>query len=664
MVMCNSSDTANALANSGKLSLYDRPNPEELEVQTVDGNESQQYITLINGMYDTQYHIVDVEFDATLINSNSVKGHTQFSTIDGSGIIQVQETLGARFLNNLVGSTLLLRGSMDTSIFLLKTIFVGHRYDGSTETISNVRPLYFIISDIESQFDITGATYNITVVNAAAGPGKLLKYCSCADGFSFNISKNSDETPTVESALTEMAAALTQTYTSKSAAEVAKHEQKSTSPEKINTYKKIVYKIILDDDYRKAEFKAGTAELAYKQTKGTNDTIIIADGDVISIDSLISKVMMSSSEIASFDNKIHEDGFRRQYKIISGINSTADIVEVTYYVVRCIAPVLRLKVGEDPYSANKIDPDAGTRLEFDYIFSGKNIDIKSFDLSMPSGLAFLQTLVTTQSMPKTKNVFNHDNNNTVTPGNGPPYVHNTGDPSATPVQTAPINSRSNLTNNKRVSPEITSYASLISRQVMNTNGAASITIFGNPQLLNDSVMNPQDLLNGTVEPPNVITVDTPGVDDSEPDNVLMNPYKIPGFVRINVYMPNLTSKGYNAEDPLYEQFWYQGWYLINQVTNKFSSGEFTQDLKLIAINQEFGEADIGSDASKGQEDTGQSSDASSVPEAEGRESTSVQSVKNNHSTKASTSTVKKQTENIINPEGGRVRFAPAGRLRT
>jgi hypothetical protein len=64
----------------------------------------------------------------------------------------------------------------------------------------------------------------------------------------------------------------------------------------------------------------------------------------------------------------------------------------------------------------------------------------------------------------------------------------------------------------------------------------------------------------------------------------------PMFIKINVFAPNnqdfgTSSMKLNADDPReFTQFWYDGWYIVYGILNKFADGSFTQELDIMSYD--------------------------------------------------------------------------------
>jgi hypothetical protein len=64
-------------------------------------------------------------------------------------------------------------------------------------------------------------------------------------------------------------------------------------------------------------------------------------------------------------------------------------------------------------------------------------------------------------------------------------------------------------------------------------------------------------------------------------------HRIPGYVKVNVYMPNDFQNLYQNDNSFSNdyatKFWYPGWYFLHSITHTFSDGEFRQEMQMFSI---------------------------------------------------------------------------------
>src|SRR5690606_2058050 len=118
-----------------------------------------QYVVLFNGTQDTDFFIRDLNWESVMVpRSGSIDN---FTTMGTEGTMTIVEPKGARFFRYLNDVFDKLQCDPVGITFILKTIFVGHQ-DGDLDVnastsipqqIANVKPLGFMMYDIQSNFD-------------------------------------------------------------------------------------------------------------------------------------------------------------------------------------------------------------------------------------------------------------------------------------------------------------------------------------------------------------------------------------------------------------------------------------------------------------------------------------------------------------------------------
>ena len=189
MIACDGTKTAEALVDA-EISRFDRRSDYDESVDWLcpqaigDG----RYIVMINGLTDVRYTIKSAKWSNVLIpNEGTNEGTTHFRTMATDGEIEIAEPMGVRFLNDMNKVTKALGTDANGVCFVLKTIFVGHRDDGTEEWINDIRPLLFFVYDISALFDVTGAEYIMSFVGIVNGAARLPHVSSVGDGFTFEI---------------------------------------------------------------------------------------------------------------------------------------------------------------------------------------------------------------------------------------------------------------------------------------------------------------------------------------------------------------------------------------------------------------------------------------------------------------------------------------------
>ena len=118
-----------------------------------------------------------------------------------------------------------------------------------------------------------------------------------------------------------------------------------------------------------------------------------------------------------------------------------------------------------------------------------------------------------------------------------------------------------------------SFQALLERHAALENVTANMTIYGNPQLLDEMAILPSE-------------VESKQTEDAKKDTTV-NPQWLstPTLIKVNIKMP-VDANDVNTE---YEDFWYSGYYTLLEVENIFEDGVFMQELGMysIPINNQF-----------------------------------------------------------------------------
>lgn len=615
LVVCDGTDTAEALAKQTEITVFDHESADKRFCpQRVRGGNGK-YVVLINGTSDAQFTIKSAKWASVLIPNEDINGSTtHFSTMAVDGEIVIQEILGVNFLNVLNEITKSLGTDPNGVCFLLKTIFVGHRDDGSTETITNVKPLMFLAYDVGALFDVTGAEYTVAFVGIVNGAAQLPHTSAAGDGFKFTVK----EGQLMLAAMKDLEKQLNDHH-----AVVYNKLVKQAECRGLNLFKEefypVEYEIRLDKNYH--NYSVGTAALSTQQDKNGGDVIIAADDKGhIGVEALIEKILKTSQEI--LDDPKKSIGDRTMFKITSTLETGPEKYKVVYHVHQYVAAVvdaaksLSFTPPPDPVTGDPMG------IEFDYIFTGKNVDVKTFDLKMQMGMAFLQTLATASSLPTNANsIIKQYNKQTFTVGtgnkNGPGDQQDEGGckldaRNDNKVRRKPLFLGSSLKSsdarNSRDPIGSAGYNALLARHAAFENIEARIVIRGNPQLLEETTQLPQNVdtdnpvYNQVIQTSDSIRAPA----DERPRQLMPSIHKIPGYVKVNVRMPteytSLDSNNPFGNDAT-QPFWYTGWFFLYSITHSFDDGDFTQELEMFSLPTDAEQMEMNTDADCGGEQT-------------------------------------------------------------
>lgn len=617
LVACDSTQAASDLVDA-PLTDFDHPT-EKFCPKTTKNNGN--YVVLINGMVDSQFYISSVKWSSVL--TPRVAGREQAhasTTMAVDGEMEIVEPQGVTFYNLLNAVTKSLRIDPSSMVYVLKTVFVGTTDYGVEEYISTIKPLPFMLADITSVFDYTGAQYSLSFIGLVNGVGKTQGLNSIVQGFTCELPSDA----TIPEALAKVETTIRELYKDEKdkafqAAEDAAKKQGSTFDREAMQaeFMDVEYRIRVDEAVY-GKYKAGDLFDGPRTKTATGDAYISDFGEVTTIERIIDEVMRSSKQVVHDIEGEATDSVatskRKMYKITSDVTVDRALSKyvVTYYVNQYVGTVV---AASDIETFEPKGPDGVTDIgiTFDYIFTGQNVDVVDFNLTMQYGLTFLQMLGVSSSCPLARS-------STVMYGNHDSIVAGVGNKDGAGDQKSPDSQCSNSTQtdnvvkkplflgtmvthpafrDTRTPASSAGFNALLHRIAALENIGAKMKIRGNPQLLEDTNLQQEDLLR----------VDVP--DATLPNSersLLPNLNRVPGYIKVNVKIPKGWTNDESEEDALgtvrgdyANSFWYKGWYMLMQIDHVFSDGEFTQDLEIYSLPTDAGQSAMGMSSDAGNE---------------------------------------------------------------
>lgn len=527
LVICKNSKIAESLANSDFS-------------EDVEG----EYKILSDGRKTAKYVISSVKWQSVF--APSIPNH--HGTLMMETHMTIQEPRGVNFLNEINSAYYEFDTDAMSTVFLLKTIFVGYRSDGGIETISNIPPLLMMMYDIEASFDITGAEYSISFCPHFGSMAKLPQLNS-ASRYVTTMELEKDKY-TLKDAMEVLTNKLSVAYNT--------HFEEIKKELKTDNLKKVRYVIECVGEYTKSHYVIDSANSMMCTAATTKPPISF--GKNSTVESAIGTIMGYCSRVK---REATEGKERYDYKIVTVTESTDDEIIVTYSINRYRKPI---SIYERAAAEDKSLITDGNVIEFDYIFSGKNIDIVDFDMKLAMGMVFLQTIA---ARPTAAN--SHDDQNI---GKSAVSVQNgklVGDKEPKVTVTVPMPTKS-LQGESTTDP-ITSanFQAELSRHAALEGLDARITIAGNPAFLANLTRLPSKAKKGI-----------PSSFGEVGSDVMLNFDTSPALCKVNIFMP--TSDSVTDQD--FDQFWYKGYYYLFAVDSVFEDGTFTQTLEMLSIPSE------------------------------------------------------------------------------
>ncbi len=595
LVLCDSTQTAEALSRETSLEVWQhaRPGTTNSELgpmapKSIDG--AGKYCVLINGSTDAAFSITTATW-TTATAASAVKDDRNTSiVIEGS--LAVSEPKGIVFLDRVVRACIELGVDSANAVWCLKTFFVGYSVDdGGNEDhshITDIDPLLFIAIDVAGSFTEQGGFYEISFVSTAHGQARLPQFSKSGRAANFKVGKNLKET---FANLTNVVNSNYEHYYK------CVHDQLAAvdpNNEISNTLRKVTYVIEASPPYDQDRYTVTDQPAQAKSGGGCDDPVTARIDANSSIETGIHSIMAMCSEVKK---EMGEgiDGEKYQYQIHSAVESKTDneTGKIDFYVIYRVKQIrlahsLSLESFAGPAGSPIDDTLKDNIVEFEYLYTGKNIDILEFDMKLSMGLAYLQIASSTNSY---RGSFGEASSNTVTSSkdlaSGVTMRNNV------PTQNVPVyfgslikapNSRDT---NDSASTTQSSYnmAKHSSIEMIDT----SMKIVGNPLLLSSVNRN---------SAPSQVKKD--GVTEKQTDHDVYPGWgTVPSIAKIHIKMPKnnddlfLFSGGRESSTSgdtgagqgidYAVDFWFQGYYYIIGIVHTFDSGEFTQKLEMLSI---------------------------------------------------------------------------------
>lgn len=629
LIACDSTETAEVLSKSNEFLDFTRREGDVNTPSNPYGKYTARDVNLSRGRTGKYCVIIDGTKDASFVISKAswasataaADGNNRFTTFAVEGKMTVMEPRGVDFMNTMSHVCDNLESNPGGLVFMLKTIFVGHKSATvddirGMDPITNIRPLMFVLYDISGTFTIEGGVYDLSFMGINHGATKTRHIMRGADRVSINISQtergaDACEANTLMGALCKLQKEINNVY--KEYYNEVKKKIESQVDSKGNKLKfngrEVVYIIHAEEPYAtktagsftqpETVVLKGNTEYIVDQFKEQNtekgtkhEGGIIHLGKEPSVESAILQIAKRCSKIQN-DLKEGIGGIKYTPKVATTIVST----DKKYYVVYKLRQVVEPRNDNDliakiltPQNATQEEQDRinadiqRNLLTLDYIFTGKNTDILNFDIKMEMGLAFFQTLVTTdnlnsnpasaeQDVEKSKNATLTPLTTTKTPNDNleePPKLRR-----KTPIFLSTKITDKMLKNT--VSPKDTAeFQALLNRHAALENLEAVVEIHGNPSLLNSMNKPPSEILQHRNK------TQTRAATGNEQD---LFPYweTTPALVKLNIRMPTTENDPPYIRGDATKVFWYEGLYYCFGIEHDFNNGLFTQKLNLISL---------------------------------------------------------------------------------
>lgn len=601
LAVCDHSLTANALTEQTDLGVWqhtsDRGDGLSIygvkEIPTSGAvNGIGKYCILINGSTNANFVITNVKWISSTAGSATMLDSGTSIAIEGS--MQVSEPRGILFMDQIITCCLALGVDVAQSSFVLKTFMVGYTDDEASpvDYVNDISPLHFVITDLKGSFTERGGEYDIEFTSIANGSARIPQYSRVADGFSVNLSDN----PTLAGAIDKLNAKINDSYAKYSRC-VRDTLSSSTTDQTVvsqlqNQYRDIVYLFKLDDYYsstpKRSLYRVTNAPAQVKSTADCDSGIILKASPGMSIEDVLHMIMRACPQVAEEATKGTSDGIRMEYKIQSSMWSEPDRTTggLTFYVQYVITPFMSPK-GNSVQNVLRLSPEGGpvdrskliqNLIEFDYLYTGRNIDILEFDMKVNMGIAYLQTATISNSLKDQLELTAARRTQVASTIN---QATRFGQPVQVPIFFG-MQISSNLNNTQTPGQTVDAAFTMAKHSSLELQDV-TMRVVGNYRLLS-SVNRTSSPFSATnpIRPETTASLDDP---NREADFTHWGNF--PAFVKVNIKMPrnddDLALLEQGQQQDYTANFWYQGYYYVTTIEHMFDQGEFSQVLHMIAM---------------------------------------------------------------------------------
>jgi len=594
------------------------------KITAKDGRTS--IVMVINSEVDSKYFIDNVQYTTQYIAvSEAGKQMTAATKI----AMTIRETGGAEFLNFMRKlCDEILQTSLSSCCLLLKTFFVGHRYDGTVSAPIGIEPIPLLLANMDSSFDHTGGIHNLTLFGMSNGaPLQINSLLYVNRNLNLVTSDNSillkDMIRDLETKLNQQLEDQYNVVQKDTGGNGRKVKYKITIPEDWDHY---TVKCTTKDNFVEKLFPKEKQAVSTTSTPTANSSVPSQnDGDRFKshINTAVKvTVVQVLAEIFKHCDQIHQNlvdnlklktgeqqtKLAKLHQTVTSITSDDQLITVHFDVVNYFLPQLPAKE-KDALVTNKtkdVTPEQKKQLEqeqvtadaqrhadeakygivFDYIFSGKNTDIITFDIKANHTNVLLQSNrpgVTKATRDAVKNAST-DMTKSKDPNKNTAAIVPMRKFDAVYLPELPAEAQQGYIYAAPESAKLRDdYVKTLALLVALTTEQSHLTIRGNPIFLNQIVMpimpHEDEAYKKELKERNDKAQERAQKMIGEYDAAKSTSYlaevpsQVPLFAKINIYTP-VVKNGVTT----YEQFWYQGYYRITHIENKFSNGDFIQEL--------------------------------------------------------------------------------------
>lgn len=602
---------------------------------TVNGaGKDSGFFMICDTRKNSFFSINEVTYTSTLSAGATKLSSAIFGTIN----VNMVDPSGVAFLNYIKWiMDDQLKISLHKAVFLLKTIFVGHTAEGTTETIyQNAIPMMM--------YDMTlNPSHHGSMIYAKFSP-LLNGSVVYIDDYSrmFDVSSIYAKTNSVKDAVASLENKLNEKsrewYKSLQVKIVEDNEQKNIKPS--SGYGKLVqYMITIPDDWESFRilgvFDKITESVFGKNgvrgpvtTHGVNIGLKTTPDSTI-IDALETILKQSTDVQKLASNEARDEGNVKGYKILTTLTSDDDTVVVHYDIVNYAIPKTQEDSGkkEGKDSIDKTVPfqlKENNQMTFDYIFTGKNTDILNFEMKINNVNLFIADNIVIGDKATTevnKDQADKSNDGTATKPKELIIKLKEKDPVLPPMKTKSQQENMSWSTETDQKQDAVKARQQFIHNMSLAHGVSSFNVImkirGNPNLyqrFSESTIMPHVKIIDSIRDVRYVTTDDRFVNGTNnkyfSDNDVSEykksrdllvkemgteitnqatkvPSLLPFYVKVNIKgqdfdVSDQSVEAFNSFKP-FTAMWYQGYYMVSKIEHRFINGDFYQEMMLGAI---------------------------------------------------------------------------------
>lgn len=383
------------------------------------GNSNNDVFLVIDTRRFAQFSIDSLKYDVYV---NGLQKGASTSNLAADLSMTITDSVGISFANFMQWlMDVQMETNFDGLVFMLRTVFVGHNADGTTETVqTETIPMHLNKMDIDLNFSKGSYTLEF-MPNMNFDVNRYARFVTCSTATSFNTSNGNTLLGLIDSFENRLNEVSSNYYESVQSAIKGSGYNIGGG----NYGRKVNYMITLPNNWKKFMMNGASLGAAdeteftklQKSTDGktvappkvsileygaVKDTYVSIQPGVKITDALdtIFRQVPEISLLGNFKSASKTDESVTFYKYIVGLTSDDTTMTVHVDVVEFKVPNLLLKQGKNANAVSKNDdefftnvpanPKTGTPaksvpknfIEYDYIFTGRNKDILNLDLKI------------------------------------------------------------------------------------------------------------------------------------------------------------------------------------------------------------------------------------------------------------------------------------------